>query len=159
MEQNIKTSLIGCCRVISTGFPRAVKKCHTCHMCRGEMEQTLRRNPSFIYRRETILLKQTFCTSALSFKYPAQRDFSETAVNICTKIAAPSYLSDCGLVCDSGGDPLFLLTSRNQHSHSHAVILIPEPPLDSYFHVFNQHTHTHSAVTGNNNLPLGKVPL
>lgn len=117
--------------------------------------------------KKTILLKHSPSAPQLYQSNIQPRETSAVLLwvcmfNICTKIAVPPYLSDCGLVCDSGGDPLLLLMSRNQHTLSHAVTLIPEPPLDSCFYVFNTHRlahiHTH-AVPGNNNLPLGKVPL
>lgn len=127
--------------VISTGFARAAKKCHTCQMCLGVTEQELRRNPSFIYRRGTILLKHSLSAPQLYQSNIQPRETSAVLLwvcmlNTCTKIAAPPCLNDCGLAGDSEGDPLLLLMSRNQHSHWHPNhVFMCSPHSDAYTHM------------------------
>lgn len=68
--------------------------------------------------------------------------------NISTKIAAPPYLSDCGLVCDSGGDPLLLLMSRNQHTLTHMQSHWYPNPLSTHVFMCSTHrlAHTHTLM-------------
>lgn len=121
--------------VISTGFACAAKKCHTCQMCLGVTEQELRRNPSFIYRRGTILLKHSPSAPQLYQSNIQPRETSAVllwacVLNTCTKIAVPPCLNDCGLAGDSGGDPLLLLMSNEMNTHCYSN------------HVFMCSTHT-----------------
>lgn len=129
--------------VISTGFACAAKKCHTCQMCLGVTEQELQRNPSFIYRWGTILLKHSPSSPQLYQSNIQPRETSAVllwacVLNTCTKIAAPPCMNGCGPGWWLKRRPAFSFNEKwNQHSHCYS---------NNVFMCSTQKAHIHMLV-------------